>query len=87
MRKKLAKKNQEIRATIITVEIAKTVRIVQRVVTIINVAITINAKAIQIRMPIMRQLQKKYMKHASSFPLVLNDGVRVNTDRAVVWNV
>lgn len=36
---------------------------------------------------ILRQLQKKYMKHASSFPLVLNDGVRVNTDRAVVWNV
>ncbi len=36
---------------------------------------------------LLRQLQKQYMKYGSSFPLVLNDGVRRPVERPVVWNV
>lgn len=36
---------------------------------------------------ILRQLQKKYMHYGSSFPLVLNDGVRRTVERPVVWGV
>lgn len=36
---------------------------------------------------LLRQLQKQYMKYGSSFPLVLNDGVRDSVQPSVVWNV
>lgn len=36
---------------------------------------------------LLRQLQKQYMRYNSSFPLVLNDGVRRPVERPVVWNV
>lgn len=36
---------------------------------------------------LLRNLQKRWMRHASSAPLVLNDGVRSSVERPVVWNV
>jgi hypothetical protein len=36
---------------------------------------------------LLRQLQKRFMHYGSSFPLVLNDGVRRKAERPVVWGV
>lgn len=36
---------------------------------------------------LLRGLQRRWMRHTSSAPLVLNDGVRRGVERPVVWNV
>jgi hypothetical protein len=36
---------------------------------------------------LLRQLQRRFMKHASSSPMILNDGVHVTSERPVNWSV
>jgi hypothetical protein len=36
---------------------------------------------------LLRQLQRRFMKHVSSAPMILNDGVHVMAERPVNWSV